>query len=60
MAVIASIVAFIAQRAGGAVGSLQDYPLWGRISNAAISYWRYAWIMLWPDPLTHYYYHDEK
>ena len=60
MAVIASIVAFIAQRADGAVGSLQDYPLWGRISNAAISYWRYAWIMVWPDPLTAFYYHEKS
>ena len=58
MAAISSIITFFAQRAGGAVAALQALPLWERICNAAISYWRYVRIMFWPDPLTAYYYHE--
>ncbi len=41
-------------------GSLQVFPIWARICNAAISYWRYVRIMLWPDPLMAYYYHESN
>ena len=58
MAVLSSVITFVAQRAGGAVAELQALYLWERISNAAISYWRYVRIMFWPDPLTAYYYYD--
>ena len=58
MAVIASVITILAQRASGAVASLQLFPWWERICNAAISYWRYAWIMVWPDPLLAFYYYD--
>jgi len=58
MAVLSSVITFFAQRAGGMVIELQSLPLWERISNAAISYWRYVRIMFWPDPLTAYYYYD--
>jgi tetratricopeptide (TPR) repeat protein len=60
MAAISSVITFIAQRAGGAVGDLQTWPLWARLCNAAISYWRYVRIMVWPDPLTAYYYHERN
>jgi tetratricopeptide (TPR) repeat protein len=55
---ISSVITFLAQRSGGTVINLQDYPLWVRISNAAISYWCYVRIMVWPDPLRAYYYHE--
>jgi tetratricopeptide (TPR) repeat protein len=58
MAVLSSVITFFAQRAGGMVIEFQSLPLWERISNAAISYWRYMRIMFWPDPLTAYYYYD--
>ncbi|MGD0522744.1 MAG: tetratricopeptide repeat protein [Terracidiphilus sp.] len=58
MAVLSSIITFIAQRAGGAMTEFQALPLWERISNAAIAYCRYLWIMFWPDPLTAFYFHE--
>jgi tetratricopeptide (TPR) repeat protein len=58
MAAISSIITLLAQKSSGAVGSLQVFPLWARICNAAISYWRYVRIMVWPDPLRAYYYHE--
>jgi tetratricopeptide (TPR) repeat protein len=58
MAVLSSVVTFLAQRAGGAVGNLRAFPLWGRLCNTTISYCRYVWIMVWPDPLRTYYYYD--
>lgn len=59
MAAISSFVTFIAQRAGGAVYSIQLLPLWARLSNAAVSYCRYIRIMLWPDPLLAYYFPEK-
>ncbi len=58
MAAISSVIAFLAQRARGSVVELQALPMWERICNAAISYWRYVRLMFWPDPLTVYYYHE--
>ncbi|MGA3262539.1 MAG: tetratricopeptide repeat protein [Terracidiphilus sp.] len=58
MAVISGIVTFIAQGSNGAVVPIHGLPLWVRICNAAISYWRYVWIMVWPDPLRAFYYHE--
>jgi tetratricopeptide (TPR) repeat protein len=58
MAVLSSVITFIAQRAGGSVIELQALSLWERIGNAAISYWSYVRIMLWPDRLRVYYYYD--
>lgn len=58
MAAIASVLAFLAQRATGGLATLQGLPLWVRLCNTAISYCRYVWIMVWPDPLRVYYYHE--
>jgi Tfp pilus assembly protein PilF len=58
MAAISSVITFKAQQASGAVATFQGLPLADRICNAAISYWRYVRIMIWPDPLTPYYYYD--
>jgi tetratricopeptide (TPR) repeat protein len=58
MAAISSVVTIFAQGSHGAVGSFQIYPLWERICNAAISYWRYMRITFWPHPLMAYYYYD--
>jgi len=58
MAVLSSVITFIAQRAGHSVALLQELPLWQRTCNAAIGYCRYLMITFWPDPLTAYYYYD--
>jgi protein O-mannosyl-transferase len=58
MAAISSILTFFAQHSGGSVGSLESLPLWERLSNASISYWRYVKIMFWPDPLRAFYFHQ--
>ena len=58
MSAISSIITFHAQRASGAVFTLDTLPLWVRVSNAAISYCRYIRIMIWPNPLIAFYYHE--
>ena len=58
LAVLSSIVTFIAQQSGGSVIVLEAFPMWVRFSNAAISYCRYLRIAFWPYPLIAYYYHD--
>jgi tetratricopeptide (TPR) repeat protein len=60
LAAISSVLTFIAQRAGGAMAALEAVPLWERICNAVISYCRYVRIMVWPDPLTAYYFHEKN
>jgi tetratricopeptide (TPR) repeat protein len=58
MSAISSIITFHAQRASGAVFTLDALPLWVRVSNAAISYCRYIRILIWPNPLIAFYYHE--
>ncbi len=60
MTVVSSIVTFFAQKAGGAVSQLQVLPLWTRLCNSAMSYWRYILKMFWPDPLMTYYHHESR
>jgi Flp pilus assembly protein TadD len=57
ISVAACIMAFLAQRAGGAVGSLVRYPLSDRFANAAVSCFRYLAMMLWPRGLAVFYPH---
>jgi len=58
MAAASSVITFLAQRSGGEVATLQLLPFWQRLSNIAISYWRYIRILFWPHPLRAYYYYD--
>jgi tetratricopeptide (TPR) repeat protein len=58
MAATESVLAFLAQRSGDSVSTLQLMPLGQRISNIAIDYWRYMRILVWPDPLMAFYYYD--
>jgi len=46
------VVTFWAQRVGGAVGTLERYPLGERISNAVVSYATYLVKMVWPANLS--------
>jgi Flp pilus assembly protein TadD len=58
MAAISSYMTVAAQRAGTALAPLKDISLWNRFGNAAISYCHYVRIMIWPDPLRAFYYHE--
>ena len=54
-----SIVTYLAQRHGGAVGSLEALPLSARIANAFVSYVIYVVKMLWPTNLAVFYPHPK-
>jgi len=49
--IASSVIAYIAQKEGGAVSSLERLPLSMRISNALVSYVKYIWMMFWPTRL---------
>jgi protein O-mannosyl-transferase len=53
--VASSIITSLAQQAGGAVKSLNRFPLSVRLSNVAVSYASYLGKMLWPSGLAVYY-----
>lgn len=53
-----SVMTYIAQQSGGAVKSLNRFPLPVRLSNAAIAYASYIGKMLWPGELAVYYPYD--
>jgi lipoprotein NlpI len=57
LTVLSSIAAFIAQQKGGAVGSIEAFPLSERFSNALVSYILYIAKMIWPSNLTFLYPH---
>jgi tetratricopeptide (TPR) repeat protein len=57
LTVLASIAAFIAQQKGGAVGSIEAFPLSERVSNALVSYTLYIAKMIWPSNLALVYPH---
>jgi hypothetical protein len=48
LAALSSIITFIAQREGGAVKSVEAYPLGVRIANAFVSYIMYIQKTVWP------------
>jgi tetratricopeptide (TPR) repeat protein len=48
LTIISCVVTFLAQRYGGAVMTLQQYPLNLRLENAVISYGRYLLMTVWP------------
>lgn len=48
-------ITFIAQKNGGAVQTLTNFPLDDRIENAFVSYARYLGKTFWPENLTIYY-----
>ena len=55
LAVFSSIITYIAQQKGGAVQSIEAFPLSVRISNALVSYITYIGRMIWPNSLAIYY-----
>jgi len=57
LAGVSSWVTLLAQRAAGALGSLQVLSLGERLANAAVSYVAYLWNTVWPFGLAFYYPH---
>ncbi len=57
LAALSCIVTFIVQQKGGAVKSIQGFPLGVRIANAIVSYTIYIGKTIWPTNLAVYYPH---
>lgn len=57
VAIVASIFTFLAQRAGGAVQTLERYPLAARLENVPLAYAAYLGRTFWPAKLSFYYEH---
>lgn len=57
---VVSIITFLAQRHGGAVGTLDAYPLGVRLANALVSYVAYLGKMVWPVNLACLYPHPGR
>jgi tetratricopeptide (TPR) repeat protein len=55
-----SLITYLVQKSGGAVGTLGAYPPAGRFANALISYVRYMGNMFWPADLTVFYPYPEQ
>ncbi len=56
-AAASSVATFLVQKSGGAVGSLDEYPLNVRIANAIVSYVSYIGKTIWPNKLAVFYPH---
>ena len=57
LAAAASVVTLVVQKQGGAVMTVENFPLGARIGNALISYCRYLGKMFWPTDLAIFYPH---
>ena len=57
LSLASSIITYMAQQKGGAVGSLQSFPLSARMANALVSYCGYIGKMIWPENLAVLYPH---
>ena len=55
LAILSSVVTYVVQHKGGAMGSLEVLPLSARISNALLSYVVYIEKMIWPNDLAFFY-----
>jgi len=60
LAAVSSVVTYIVQKSGGAVGALQAYPFKIRMANALLSYAIYMGKMIWPQNLAVFYPHPEQ
>jgi tetratricopeptide (TPR) repeat protein len=60
LSLASSVVTFLVQRAGGAVGSLDRYPLDVRLWNAVVAYAGYLRRLLWPVGLAVFYPHPGR
>jgi Tfp pilus assembly protein PilF len=58
LALASSVVTFMAQKGGGALGSMEIYPFAVRVANALVSYVKYLGKMIWPAKLAVFYPHS--
>ncbi len=58
LALASSVVTFLAQKSGGALGSVEIYPLTTRVANAIVAYVKYIGKMIWPANLAVFYPHS--
>ena len=57
LAVVSSVVTFLVQKGGGAVGALEAYPVRIRVANTLFSYVKYMVKTIWPSNLAVFYPH---
>ena len=57
LAVAAGVLTIIAQKTDTAVRSLDEFSLYARLGNAAVSFVAYLGMVLWPHPLAVFYPH---
>lgn len=57
LSIAASVVAVVSQRHGGAVATVERFPLPARLENAIYSYAAYVWKAFWPARLAPLYPH---
>jgi len=57
LAAVMSVVTFVVQKQGGAVKTVENFPLGARVGNALVSYCRYLEKTFWPTDLAVFYPH---
>jgi len=55
-----AVITYLAQQKHGAVVTLKIISFGSRLANAALSYCRYLWKMIWPHSLSAYYPHPDQ
>jgi len=60
LAAAVSVATYLAQKHGGAVGTLDAYPIGVRLANAVVSYFAYLAKMVWPVNLASLYPHPGR
>ncbi len=55
LSIVSSLLTIKMQSVGGAVSSLEEWPISSRMGNAALAYVTYLRDMLWPENLTYFY-----
>jgi tetratricopeptide (TPR) repeat protein len=60
LAAVSSVTTFLVQRAGGAVGTLDSYPIGVRVANALVAYAGYLRRFFWPVGLAVFYPHPGR
>jgi protein O-mannosyl-transferase len=55
LSVISAMITFVAQKAGGAVPSVEHLPIVQRGANAVVSYATYLFKMIWPNSMACFY-----
>jgi hypothetical protein len=55
LALASSVVTYMVQKMGGAVGSMEIYPFTSRVVNALVCYVKYLGKMIWPANLAVFY-----